>query len=535
MGDEADQFKWGVKTGVGQRHKAVIFYDSFTYKSVQYSLYDCAWFYNPGDVETNICKIVRLFETPTHEKKARVVWFFRPGEIRRFLGDVEPKWNELLLASGQGTGLSNVVHLEAVVAKCNVICTSKDTRNPRPSANELQRADYVFYRTFDVSKNSISEKFADEICGIKVELFFNRMKGQRSTNPPSNQAELKKPGEHFDMFSSSRIELNKCEASPSRSGPSKKMSVLKESDKGLYENPKLKGFAVESGTVSCVQVKDKSNVRPFEVSLTENAEDPRPYKKRTILLDDKGSISQKGVSTKRDIFGAEACKIIEKAGAQLVSREGLKTNKQVMEVTRRPDAERRNWFKQLPWEVKLQKAQEAGTLVLLENLDPSFASVEVEDLVYCALEEKVDAKMIQYSSFSNPLYGKAFVIFKSQSAAEKAIYELNRRYLIIADGRPVTGRRRNLRVPSKSTSFPGHLVLDKLKFQMQCEEMRNAVSTSHCSQPNTVEYDLAMQWRELQAKSDLWWNALYEEQRKEINEVKSRLKLNRNALPLSTV
>lgn len=67
---------------------------------------------------------------------------------------------------------------------------------------------------------------------IAVELFFNRMKGQRSTNPPSNQAELKKPGEHFDMFSSSRIELNKCEASPSRSGPSgtptsKKISLLK--------------------------------------------------------------------------------------------------------------------------------------------------------------------------------------------------------------------------------------------------------------------------------------------------------------------
>lgn len=111
-----------------------------------------------------------------------------------------------------------------------------------------------------------------------------------------------------------------------------------ESEKGPYENPKLKGFAVESGTVPRVQVKEKSNVRPFEVSLTENAEDPRPYKKRTILLDDKGSITQKGVPTKRVIFGGKACKIIEKAGAQLVSTEGLKTNKQVMEVTRRPDA-----------------------------------------------------------------------------------------------------------------------------------------------------------------------------------------------------
>lgn len=31
-----------------------------------------------------------------------------------------------------------------------------------------------------------------------------------------------------------------------------------------------------------------------------------------------------------------------------------------------------------PWNDRLQEAQERGTLVLLENLDPSYASTEVE-------------------------------------------------------------------------------------------------------------------------------------------------------------
>jgi hypothetical protein len=32
---------------------------------------------------------------------------------------------------------------------------------------------------------------------------------------------------------------------------------------------------------------------------------------------------------------------------------------------------------------------------------------------------------------------------------------------------------------------------------------KEAVSTSHCSQPNTLEYDMAMEWCLLQDRSDL--------------------------------
>ncbi|KAM1219661.1 hypothetical protein FF2_046060 [Malus domestica] len=77
--------------------------------------------------------------------------------------------------------------------------------------------------------------------------------------------------------------------------------------------------------------------------------------------------------------------------------------------------------------------------------------------------------------------------------------------------RPIIGIRRTLKVPDKAARFVGHLSIPKLRFHSQREEMRKAVSTSHCSQPNTIEYDMAMEWCLLQQKSDLWWEALYKE------------------------
>lgn len=38
---------------------------------------------------------------------------------------------------------------------------------------------------------------------------------------------------------------------------------------------------------------------------------------------------------------------------------------------------------------------------------------------------------------------------------------------------------------------------------------REAVSTSHFSQPNTIEYDMSMEWCTQQEKTDLLWKSLY--------------------------
>lgn len=81
------------------------------------------------------------------------------------------------------------------------------------------------------------------------------------------------------------------------------------------------------------------------------------------------------------------------------------------------------------------------------------------------------------------------------------------------------------KVPGKQSSFPGHLSMDKIRLQMH-REMREALSTSHCSQPNTIEYDLALEWCLLESRSAFAWNALYKQQEDDLKRVTTSFKSN---------
>ncbi|MCO5607358.1 hypothetical protein L7F22_061553 [Adiantum nelumboides] len=51
---------------------------------------------------------------------------------------------------------------------------------------------------------------------------------------------------------------------------------------------------------------------------------------------------------------------------------------------------------------------------------------------------------------------------------------------------------------------------------------KKAVSTSHCSQPNTIEFEMAMEWRQLQ---EITWNCqmeLFKKQQQELNNTRNR-------------
>ncbi|PQQ15882.1 uncharacterized protein Pyn_37462 [Prunus yedoensis var. nudiflora] len=97
----------------------------------------------------------------------------------------------------------------------------------------------------------------------------------------------------------------------------------------------------------------------------------------------------------------------------------------------------------------------------------------------------------------------AFVIFKSKITAERVISELNGRCLVSGNWslRPVIGIRRSLKGPDKTARFVGHLSIAKIRLQSQSEAMRKAVSTSHYSQPNTIEYGMALEWTPFSAET----------------------------------
>lgn len=58
-------------------------------------------------------------------------------------------------------------HQESIAGKCNVVCISEDPGNRQPSDEELQRAEFVFYRFFDVGQHKVLDKIDDKIAGIE--------------------------------------------------------------------------------------------------------------------------------------------------------------------------------------------------------------------------------------------------------------------------------------------------------------------------------------------------------------------------------
>ncbi|KAI4355705.1 hypothetical protein L6164_004454 [Bauhinia variegata] len=515
--------KWGNKRGVGGKNRDIQFYESFIYDGVEYFLYDCVCFYSSGNLETNIGKLVKICEKPTREKIVKVVWFFRPIEIRDFLGSYKPCWNELFLASGEGKGVSNFNLVETIVGKCSVVCSSNDKRNPEPSESELKKADYFFNCTFNVGRLKIVDKFPDEIDGIKVENLFNKKKDQNISNPPHIGTSIKQLNERSRLSSKlGQVVENAAVDGHFGSGI---QPVEKESKEGTAvlvdkipaSNHKsisrdkgvIKKSTVPSG--SC-QDEDKPDVRSNENVLRKNVVDSFPYKKR-MALEENSPIRRRRDPTAEEDFDDRRRKTSREVKPEIGEAKAvkrLKTSGKMME----------------PWEDRLQRAEQLGTLVLLNNLDPSYTSYEVEDLVWHALNEKVEARKIEWSSTFNPYYGRALVIFRTKDAAVGAISMLSKRSLILGDGRIVTGMRGSLRdLGKQTTNFIGHLSIGRYKSQTKrlSDDVRNAVSTAHCSQTNTIEYGMALEWFELQYKTDLWWKALNEKQMKEIENVKTRL------------
>lgn len=105
---ESPDFEWGCRLGKGGVNKDVQFYKSFTFDGVKYCLNDCVYLWRDKNYELDIGKLVKVWETPSHKRKIKTVWFLRPNDIRNWLGDVKPLENEIFLACGKGIGVFNI-------------------------------------------------------------------------------------------------------------------------------------------------------------------------------------------------------------------------------------------------------------------------------------------------------------------------------------------------------------------------------------------------------------------------------------------
>lgn len=920
--DASLEFKWLKRRGFGGKKKEIQFYESFIYDGVKYMLYDCVYMYKEGLQEPYIGKLIKIWEVRDNKrKKVKVQWFFRQEEISKWLGDTTTLENEIFFASGEGVGLANINPLEAIAGQCNVVCVSKDHRNPQPSDAELKAADFIFYRTFDVQSCGILDKMEEKVGGLEIEYIFNRKEGENTSTLPESTSDRKEENQNTttcgeahqlltkcltnklkddkedielsakvdvkvesqdkdipnvlaetdgcilkadkdnsrlkdmpfskdkadkDQMKASMVPVHKVEAKernkPAGSDklhdrplkkimpdnknppkekqvelevavdserlkdmPSKKSKVDKSIkipvnklkalgttgsnsemgktdsciDKADKDNSKLKdmpcskdkderkvsivpvneveakernntptgydklhdrplkkiksddkaapkekqvelevagdserlkdmpskkskvenssklpvdsnskheeklsihaknlkdsetpGTNSEMGkTDNCVVKADKDNsklknmpcskdkvdkdemkesivpvhkveakVRNKTPAGSDNLHD-RPLKK--IKSDDKTTVKEKqveveaagdserltnfikspvvGVSKHEDkstphvnnlkalgtsgtteekpygkngkvLLGSDKGKSSTKVTEDLEGRmlnktrtdgsfkmpdnkknnsvqklsintngsngkdlvdmqpkveqsgEGKrklsmskspkvsalstdrdkKTMYQEFVVSPKPNADKSGWFRRLPWEERLKNAYDQGTAVLLYNVDPNYTSGEVEDIIWHALTENCEAKILQRNAVSSPHYGQALILLKTKEAAQRVLAKLDEECLMLSNGRPLVATTCPPILLRKNSNFFGHLAIDKIRLQNQ-REMDEAVSTSHFSQPNTIEYDMAMEWSLLQSRSKKWWEMIHKQQGDELRKLKTAL------------
>ncbi|XP_021731908.1 protein ANTI-SILENCING 1-like isoform X1 [Chenopodium quinoa] len=469
-------FKWGIK--IVTDDSEIKSYKSFTYQGVQYFLQDCVYLYREGAKDTDIGKLVKMWESKTGAKRGKVIWFFRPVDVCNFLREYEPSWNELFLASGEGRGVSNIIPLEAIVGKCNVACTAKDRRNTLLSKSDLAKANYYVSHIFDVGDLRISDKFPDIIDKIKVERLFNW-----SQNNPKGNLECR-------TGLSAGAQLKVAEKPTNTAEKPTKIEILHASEN--FEN----------------RDKPKANV--------ECRNDPSA----NALL----KVKEKPTYTAENHIKAEVLSIHENLEHHTLEAPPLKKRK-ILPVAETdppsPSQDTRRWFFTLPWEDKVKEAHEQGTLVHLYNLDLSHTALDVQEMISKAFKVKAHAKVIP-RRHSFDVYGHALVIFESKDDADLVMCLLKDRCLVVGEGRPLVACKATFNEPDMTLNFPGHLIMDSLKHKFNVNK-RKAVFASHCAQANTIEHEMAMQWRMLQNKSDLWWEALYKGQAKEFSHCQNQI------------
>ncbi|XP_006644356.1 protein ANTI-SILENCING 1-like [Oryza brachyantha] len=487
--NENIQFSWGKKRAKGGAKMDTQFYDSFTFDNVKYSLYDNVYLFKSGESEPYIGKIIKIWQQ-NQVKKVKILWFFLPDEIKKHLsGPVMER--EIFLASGEGTGLADINPLEAIAGKCTVVCISKDERNRQPSHREQAMADYIFYRFFDVKECKLSEQLPEKIAGLEGQLLLNPKVEQVTSCSDQEVHGVDQKVLHVPVPLPQSTVME--DESPV-AAVSQPQSVAKE-EIVASAIPFTQSVAMEESVAAAIPPPQVAAKEENVTKPTENVP------KSTVNIPKSAQKVLSGERPPKRVKFSE--NVTVKNVASDVSERTNRTGP--LELAAR-QADRSKWFK-IPWHTRLQNADEQGTLVYIQNLDIQFAAADIEELIRDALQLTCIAKPINHPTYDDPNNGKAYAIFKTKSAADSAISKINSG--LVVGGRPLYCSKGLLKVPKPSETLTGHLTISNLKMgQRQREEQKKAVSTSHCSQPNTMEYDLALDWMLIREKQDMKFRLL---------------------------
>ncbi|CAI5534689.1 unnamed protein product [Closterium sp. Naga37s-1] len=188
--EEELPFRWG-DPAPGPSRGGKRFYLWFEQGGERFDIYDCVYCQAEEGMDPYVGKIVRMYELPpSHrgkrnsiggkpgERKVDIRWFFRAADVQAEGGqlprDVRP--NEVFLAVPEGTqGVTDANKVIVVDSRARILCVSEDQRNPQPSAAQVESAELVFCRAWDMQQKRVLEDLQVAIDDLgSEEAVFNK-------------------------------------------------------------------------------------------------------------------------------------------------------------------------------------------------------------------------------------------------------------------------------------------------------------------------------------------------------------------------
>ncbi|KAG0590396.1 hypothetical protein M758_1G092200 [Ceratodon purpureus] len=144
------EFEWGGKVQGSDSS-----YEQMRYRGTWYALYDCVHIRSDGE-EPHVGKIMRMYEE-NGTRWVRVRWFMKGHELPFLVTkDLSGKnKKELYIGQGSVKGVENVNRVETIVRKVSVVCTARCSRNPQPSQQIVDGADYIFNKAYDAQERKL--------------------------------------------------------------------------------------------------------------------------------------------------------------------------------------------------------------------------------------------------------------------------------------------------------------------------------------------------------------------------------------------
>eukprot|EP00250_Pteridium_aquilinum_P000928 c11112_g1_i1 orf=520-2169(-) len=545
--DPVVEFTWGKAKGTSNKGKK--YYSSFFYENEEYHLFDNVIVHDKKEPDGHVAKIMKLWEDISNGTMMTLLrWFLKPHELPSHLQSqvLCEGSKELFLAFGKGKGVSNENKLDCIERKCNVICTSKDARNKQPSEENLQAADYFFNRIYNVDLKKLSNVegivkiLGEDVLFNKQEWVSNEQSGDQNTGSPA-----------VNSFPFATIHVTPAVQQPVED----REVVVPDSGTRTGDPIKYQGELKYGSKADNLTLKRPSLALDKDKPIENRAKLQRSVKQEAVhgfsgMLKASQDVSEwpaqqpftRSASAKKSELDLPKTKAEGKAanetpnsGRALFADPLLQPGFLIPTRARSKQVQHHDYIvPSKPQDANLEESLLHGRVLLIQNVDASFTSKDMCDLMMCAVEGCSGAQMLQRSGSLSALSGEALLVFETEGLADSALQQFEENCLILSGcRRPLIASKVKISDPGNIQRFPGHFPLDNFKpwKQRQEEVMKKCFETCHFPDPNTVEFEMATEWRSLHAWLGSCWEQLCKIQREEMKVLLEKYKKPKLTVP----